>query len=320
MAENIIVEPIENYALKSGNNSKTLFSKIGVVGCGKEGQNIVRMAAWNGIEVVFIENDQCNIETAIAEINSEFDKRIEHWGLTQGEKKAIMARIYGSLDYQDLADCDFVIEAIRTDEITGGRNFEMRKQVFRKIEAVVERDAIIATNTTTIVLSELASELKFPERSISLHFFVTSSEAKIVEVVKGLYTSDDVYSKVSTFVKLINRQVVPVIESAGLVSVRLFVVMLNEACHSLMEGIATKEDIDKIMIVGMGMRMGVFRMADIIGINRVVRWMESLYEEFGEPKYKPSQVIKQLFRTKLWGVQSGEGFYRYDENGKPIID
>ena len=320
MSENIIVEPIENYALKSGNSSKTLFSKIGVVGCGKEGQNIVRMAATNGIEVVFIEYDKEKIDLAIAKISKELDKRIENWGLTQGEKKAIMARIHGSLDYQDLAGCDFVIEVIRSNTTTGERNIELRKQVFKNIEAVVEQNAIIATNTTTIVLSELVSDLNFPERCVSLHFFVTSPEARIVEVAKGLYTSDEVYSRVSTFVKLINREVIPVAESVGLIGARLFVVMLNEACLLLMEGIATKEDIDKVALVGMGMRLGVFRMADIIGLDKVIIWMENLYEEYGETKYKPSQLIKRLVRTQHFGIQSGEGFYRYDENGKPVIN
>ncbi|MDR2927621.1 MAG: hypothetical protein LBV41_05410 [Cytophagaceae bacterium] len=318
MAE-ILVEPIENYALKTTQNTKTLFSKIGVVGCGKEGQSIVRIAAWNGIEVTFVEQGQGIIDTALAGISAELDNRIEHWGLTQSEKKAIMARIKGTVDYKDLANCDFVIEAIRYNDHTGMRSIEMRKQVFHDIEAVVAQDAIIATNATTVVISELASELKHPERCISLHFFVTSPEARIIEVVRGLYTTDEVFEKVSTFVKLINRQVIPVAESAGLISVRLFIVLLNEACHLLMEGIATKEDIDKTVIAGMGTRFGVFRMADIIGLGKVVRWMDNLYEEFGDPKYKPSHLIKRLVRSKLLGVQTGEGFYRYDENGKPVM-
>src|SRR5690554_3766886 len=154
------------------------------------------------------------------------------------------------MDYKDLADCDFAIEAIRSDEATGERSIDVRKQVFRSIEAVVDRDTIIATNATTIVISELASELKYPDRCVSLHFFVTSPEARIIEVVKGLYTTDEVYKKVCTFVKLINREVIPVEESAGLVSIRLFVTLLNEACETLMEGVASAENIDKTMIIG----------------------------------------------------------------------
>ena len=215
MAE-IVVEPIEKYALSNKKREKTLFSKIGVVGCGKEGQSIARIASWHGMEVVFIELSLEKIESAIQGISKELDQRIENWGLTVSEKRAIMSRIRGSLDYKDLAGCDFVIEAIRSDEKTGRRSIDQRKEVFKAIEAVVDRDAIIATNATTIVISELASELVYRDRCVSLHFFVTSSEAKIIEVVKGLYTTDDVYNKVCTFVKLINRDVIPVEESAGL--------------------------------------------------------------------------------------------------------
>lgn len=318
MAE-IVVETIEKYALHKKKREKTLFSKIGVVGCGKEGQSIARIASWHGMEVVFIELSLEKIESAILGISRELDQRIENWGLTISEKRAILSRIKGSLDYKDLADCDFVIEAIRSDEKTGVRSIDMRKEIFKGIEAVVDRDAIIATNATTIVISELASELVYRDRCVSLHFFVTSSEARIIEVVKGLYTTDEAYQRVCTFVKLINRDVIPVEESAGLVSVRLYVALLNEACEALMEGIATMEDIDKTMLIGLGMRFGPFHMADIIGLNKVGKWMDNLFDEFGEPKYKASPLIKRMVRAKRLGVQTGEGFYKYDAEGRKIL-
>jgi len=317
MAE-IVVEPIEKYALSNKKREKTLFSKIGVVGCGKEGHSIARIASWHGMEVVFIELSLEKIESAIQGISKELDQRIENWGLTVSEKRAIMSRIRGSLDYKDLAGCDFVIEAIRSDEKTGRRSIDQRKEVFKAIEAVVDRDAIIATNATTIVISELASELVYRDRCVSLHFFVTSSEAKIIEVVKGLYTTDDVYNKVCTFVKLINRDVIPVEESAGLISVRLYVTLLNEACQALMEGVAKMEDIDKTMVIGLGMRFGPFHMADIIGLNKVMKWMDNLFEEFGDSKYKAAPIIKRMVRAKRLGVQTGEGFYRYDSEGRRL--
>ncbi len=315
MAE-IVVEPIEKYALNKRKRIKTLFSKIGVVGCGNEGQSITRIAAWHGMEVVFIELGVDKIDAAIKAIGRDLDSHIENWGLTQSEKKAILGRIRGSMEYKDLSDCDFVIEAIRSDEKTGARVIEKRKEVFRKIESVVSRDAIIATNSTTIVISELASELKYRDRCVSLHFFATSAEPRIIEVVRGLYTTDEVYNKVSTFVRLITKVVIPVDESAGLVSVRLYACLLNEACETLLEGVASMEDIDKTIEIGYGMRFGPFHLADIIGLNKVVRWMDNLFEEFGESKYKPSPLLKRLVRAKRFGVQSGEGFYQYDGNGK----
>ncbi len=316
----IVVEPIEKYALLKEKQSKTLFSKVGIVGCGKDGQSIARIAAWYGIEVIFIELNYEKIELAIKNIEKELDNRIENWGLTQSEKRAILGRIKGSTEYKDLEGSDFVIEVIRSNEETGERSIDARKQVFREVEKVVREDTIIATNATTIVISELAAELQIPERAISLHFFVTSPEARIIEVVRGLYTSEEVYSKVSTFVKLINREVIPVEESAGLVSVRLYVVLLNEACAALMEGIATIEDIDKTMLIGLGMRFGPFRQADLVGLHKVVRWMDNLYEEFGDSKYKPSPLIKRLVRAKHYGVESGAGFYKYDEFGNIVTE
>ncbi len=317
MAE-MIVEPIEGYAISQKTQVKTLFSKIGIVGCGKEGQSIARIASWHGIEVIFIELSEGKIQNALNNISKELDNRIESWGLTESEKRAIMSRIKGSLVYNDLAGCDFVIEAIRADEKTGTRSFDLRKNVFKKVEEIVDQDTIIATNATTIVITELASELKFPERCVSLHFFVTSPEARIIEVVKGLYTSEKVYKSVCTFVKLINRQVIPVEESAGLISVRLFVTLLNEACSTYMEGVASIENIDKTMEIGLGMRQGPFKAADIIGLSKVVKWMDNLYDEFGDHKFKASPILKRLVRAKRLGASVGQGFYSYDEDGKII--
>lgn len=317
MAE-ILVEPIESYALSKKHRVKTLFSKIGIIGCGHEGQTIAQIAGWHGMEVVFIELNDEKIKSALESISKGLDSIIENWGLTQGEKRAIMARIRGTLNYKDLAECDFVIEAVRADEHTGDKSDDIRKDIFRRVEEVVSRDAIIATSATHIVISELATELQYRDRCVSLHFFVTSNEARIIEVVRGLDTSDDVYSRVCKFVKLINRDVIPVAESAGLISVRLYVVLLNEACATLMEGVASMRDIDKTMEIGLGMRFGPFRTADIIGMNKVVKWMENLYDEFGDPKYKVSPLIRRLVRAKRFGVQSGVGFYHYDSDGKII--
>ncbi|SMO85830.1 3-hydroxybutyryl-CoA dehydrogenase [Saccharicrinis carchari] len=319
MAE-ILVEPIEGYALSKGKKrGATLFSKIGVIGCGKEGQSISRIASWHGLDVVFLELSNEKIARALDNIGKELDSRIENWGLTPSEKKAIMSRIKGTLDYKELADCDFVIEAIRSDS-AAHRSIDERKAVFKKIEEIVREDTIIATNSTTIIITELASEMKKPERCISLHFFVTSPEAKLIEVVKGLYTSEKVYERVCTFVKLINREVIPVEESAGLISVRLYVTLLNEACQVLMEGVATMADIDKTMKVGLGMRFGPFRTADIIGLNKISKWMDNLYEEFGNSKYKPNPMIKRLVRAKHLGMQTGQGFYKYDDNGVLVTE
>ena len=314
--ENMIIEHIEDFGLIKKEQQRTLFSKIGIVGCGKDGQNIARIASANGMDVVFIELSNERIENAYNRLGINLDRRIENWGMTQSEKKLILSRIRGSLDYKDLKDCDFVIEAIRAE--ASDRKITERKEVFKKVEDVVCPECIIATNSTTIIITELSSELKYRDRCVSLHFFVQSPEAKICEVVKGLYTSDEVYNKVLKFVKMVNRQAIPVEESAGLISIRLYTALLNEACEVLLEGVGAMVDIDSVWKVGFGMRFGPFELADILGIDKINRWMENLYSEFGDPRYMASPVIKKLNRAKRFGVHTCCGFYKYDQNGKII--
>jgi len=317
MPSEVIYEPIEEFGLSKKNVSRTLFSKIGIIGCGLVGQNIARVASFYGIEVVFIEVTEEKIQEAYKNIEKILDERIEHWGITQGEKRAILSRIKGSLNYKDLVGCDFVIEAIRA--VDRGGKIKERKDILHRIEAVVEPDCIIATHSTTIVITELSSDLEHRDRCVSLHFFINSQEARIVEVVRGLYTTDESYQKVCKFVTLINRKIVPVQESAGLVSVRIFVVLLNEACEILMEGISNIEDIDQTMKIGFGMRLGPFELADKMGLDKILRWMDNIYNEFGDIRYKPNPYLRKLVRAKHLGLESAQGFYKYDEKGKPIF-
>lgn len=309
------VEKLESYALSKNATKASMFSKIGIVGCGKEGQNIARMSAFNGLEVCFVELSQDKIDAAIDSIDKQLDTRIESWGLTNSEKRTIIGRISGSTSYDVLKDCDFVIEAVLREQLSSRESISLRKGIFEEIENAVSTDCIIATNATTVIVSELSSNLKNKERCVSLNFFVNSPEARIVEVVKGLWTSNEVYDKVCRFMSMIHRQVVPVQESVGLVGVRALVTMVNEACDILMEGVASLEDIDKTMQIGYGMRHGIFQLADIIGLEKIERWGENLFNEFGKPAHKPSPLVKRLVRAKQYGVSTGCGFYSYDEKG-----
>lgn len=317
MTKEIIHEPIEDFGLSKKGKTTTLFSKVGIVGCGLVGQNLARVASYYGLDVVFIEVSQEKIEEAFAGIIQMLDNRIEHWGLTESEKRAMLSRIEGSTDMGRLAGCDIVVEAIRP--VNRGMKIKERKEIFHQIESVVDRHCIIATNSTTVIITELSSDLKFKDRCVSIHFFVSSPEARIIEVVKGLYTSEESYAKVCKFVGQINRAMVPVDESAGLISVRIFVVLLNEACEILMEGVASLENVDMTMKIGFGMRLGPFETADKMGLDKIVRWMENIYSEFGDIRYKPSPLIKKLVRAKHVGMSVGQGFYRYDEKGQKIL-
>ena len=316
MAETII-ESLENFGLSKKDKKRALFSKIGLVGCGRDGQNIVALVASSGIEVVFIEVSEERIQYATKKIERILDNRIDNWGLTSSEKKAIMGRVSGSLVMADLKECDFVIECIRYDDETGERSTKLRKEVFRDLESILAPEAIIATNATTVIISELASDLKYKNRCISLHFMIGNPDAKIIEVMKGFFTSDEVLDKVLTFAKMIKHEAITVHESNGLVGKRLLVIMLNEACEMLMQNVCDLESIDKMFQIGFGQRVGVFRLADIIGIEKIVMLMEDMFNEYGDKKYKPSPILWRLYRSKQLGIHNGKGFYIY-EGGVPV--
>lgn len=311
-------EPIENYGLSHKDRQRTLFSRIGVVGCGKDGSIIATVAASRGMEVVFLEPTEEGIKNAYSRIEQKLDAKVSNWGLTNSEKKAILSRIRGTVNYSDFEGCDFVIETIRYDNNTGVRSIDRRKEVFKKLEEVLSEDAIIATNVSTIVVTELSNELQHPERCVGVHFLTNIPDSHILEIVKGLYTSENTFDKVCRFAELINYDFISVSESVGLVSLRMFLVMLNEACSIVMEGISGIADVDKVLTVGFGHRQGIFRTADQLGIEKVVPLMENLFNEYGHIKYKPSPLLLRLYRAKQYGVQSAKGFYQYDENGKII--
>ncbi len=312
----LIVEPIEKYGLSQKDRPKQLFSKVGIVGCGTVGQNIALMISQKELEVTFIELSEEKINYAMCKIEVELDNMIEHWGMTESEKRAILSRIHGYVGYQHLRDCDLVIESIRSK--TRERRISCRKEVFKNVEKYVSPECIIATNSTTIVITELSSELEHKDRCVSLHFLTNVSKAKMIEVVRGLYTSDDVYEKVCQFVRMLGKEVIPVQESPGLISVRIFVALLNEACEVLMEQVGQMEDIDKTMRIGLGLTLGPFETADKIGLDKVMRWMENLYNEFGDKKYMASPLIKRLVRANQLGRITGKGFYKYDEMGRKV--
>lgn len=316
MAE-IIIEPIEQFGLSVKDRPKQLFSKVGIIGCGTVGQSIAMMISQKELEVVFIELSEEKIQYALCKIEEELDTMIARWGMTPGEKRAILSRINGYIGYENLKGCDLVIESIRSK--TRERRISCRKEVFKNVEKYVSPNAIIATNSTTIVITELSSDLEHKERCVSLHFLTNAPNAKMIEVVRGLYTSDDVYQKVCKFIQMLGKEAILCEESPGLVSVRVYVAQLNEACEVLMEGVSSMEDIDKTMRIGLGQALGPFELADKIGLDKVNRWMENLYNEFGDKKYMASPLIKKLVRAHQLGRISGKGFYRYDANGKKIV-
>ena len=288
--------------------------KIGVVGCGAVGQEIVRNVSEYGLDVIFLDLTEERVNEAFTQIGAQLDETINHWGLTPGEKRAILSRIKGTTDYKDLADCDLVIEAISSRR--KGTSIEIRKEIFKNVEAVVRPDAIISSNIVTLMISDLSSVLKYPERAIGIHFILPINKSNVIEVVKGISSSEEAFEQVAKFAGMINKKIIRLNESPGNIVTRMLVTTINEACEILMEGVASVSDIDMAMRES-GYLFGPFEMADRIGLDKILKYMDNLYLEFGDKKYKPSPILKRLVRANYLGRPTGRGFYNY-KSGKPV--
>ncbi|NQU32001.1 MAG: 3-hydroxyacyl-CoA dehydrogenase family protein [Bacteroidetes bacterium] len=288
---------------------------VGVVGCGSVGQGITLLVARFGIDVVFIDTTEDRIKEIYSDLEAQLDDEINHWGMTSSEKRLVLSRIVGSTDFNDLKNCDIVIEAISSRK--KGTMIELRQDIFSKIEAVVREDAIISSNISTLMISDLAKVLKNPGRAVGMHFIEPIDKTTIVEVVNGVKSTEIAHEKVMRFCQMIGRKGICIHESPGNISTRMIIPVINEACEILMEGVASVYDIDLTMRETFGHNVGPFELADKIGLDKVLKFMENLYSEFGESKYKASPVIKRLVRANYLGRSVGRGFYNY-ENEKPV--
>ena len=307
-------ESLDDFSLSKTVKHKGSLQKVGIVGCGSMGQQISILVSQSGIEVIFIDITEEHVRQAFEGINEMLDDRISKWGLTSNEKKLILSRIKGSVNYKDIADCDLIIEAVNTR--VKGTQLEVRKDIFRQIESVVRPDAVIASNTATLMISDIAEVLDYPERAMALHFMSPVNKVNIIELVPSVHTNSDALVMVAKFARMIDRKLIHVNESAGHISTRIICSLINESCQLLMEGVATIPDIDETMKETSGNQFGPFELADRIGLDKILKWMENLYSEFGDTKYKPSPIIKRMVRANLVGRRTNEGFYRYNDGKK----
>ena len=305
---------LERFSLSKTIQSKGVLQKIGLIGCGSIGQEITLLVSQKGIEVVFIDLSKERIKEVLNEMGRALDELIDKWGMTAGEKKLVLSRIKGSVHYNDISDCDIIIETINSKK--PGTSLEERRKVFEQVEKVVGPQTVITSNIATLPISELASVLERPERAVGMHFINPISKVNIVEVVSQFHTSDEAIEMVRKFAGMIGKKVVDVNESPGNISTRMVVAMINEACGILMEGVASVASIDEVMMEATGGAFGPFEMVDKYGIDKILKWMENIYMEFGEDQYKPSPIIKRMVRAKMFGRRVGEGFYLWDGNKK----
>ena len=285
--------------------------KIVIVGAGTMGQGIARTIAETGTEVILYDLDEQILKKSLDFLSDSLDREIEKWGITKSEKKAILSRIKGTTDIEKVKLAKVVFEAIP-------ENLEAKRDLFVQLDALCPPETVFISNTSTLSISQLASATHRPDRFIGMHFLNPVHKIPMVEIVQGLKTSPDTYKFTQDFAIKLNKKPIPVNEYPGYVTTRIIVPFLNEAMHVLMEGISSAEEIDNAMKLGFGFNMGPLALADMMGLDEVMAMMENLLKELSEHKYNPCPLLRKMVRAGHLGVKTGQGFFKYDEDGNRI--
>lgn len=278
--------------------------KIGVIGAGTMGAGIIQSLGQGGYEVLFVETDEKRKEMGEARIAKALDKLASKGRISEGEAADIKARIKGSCDMNDLADRDVVIEAALED-------MDAKKEIFAALGDICGEDTVLATNTSALSITEIASSCSAPDRVIGMHFFNPVPVMKLVEVISGLSTSDETREKTMSLAESIGKEPVKVEEAPGFVVNRILIPMINEATGILADGVADAEGIDKAMKLGANFPMGPLALGDLIGLDVCLAIMETLHREYGDDKYRPHVFLRKMVRDGKLGRKTGEGFFRY---------
>jgi 3-hydroxybutyryl-CoA dehydrogenase len=287
-------------------------ANIIIIGAGVMGQGLAEAVSSSGNEVILMDKTTKLAERGIKGIAESIDREIHKWGLTKSDKKAILARISPSSDLSQAENAGTILEAIPED-------LRQKRSLFEKLDTICKPDAVLITNTGTLSISEIAAVTERPGKIIGMHFLNPVTKIPLVEIVKGLKTDDETFQKAVEFAELLNKKWITVIEYPGYVTTRIIVPLLNEAMHVLMEGVATADDIDEAMKLGFGFNVGPLALADMMGLDVVMSWMENLIEELSEHKYNPCPLLRKLVRAGHLGVKTGKGFFEYDADGDRIL-
>ncbi|MBD3306012.1 3-hydroxybutyryl-CoA dehydrogenase [candidate division KSB3 bacterium] len=285
---------------------------IAVIGGGTMGAGIAMVTAKAGLQTILIEKTQDLAEAAEENMTREMDAQIARWGMTESEKKLVLTNLTVGIDIQTVHDADLVITAV-PDELA------LQKQLLSQTNALCKPETIFSSVTGVLSITELATALEHPEKMLGLHFLNPVFKTKLVEIVRGFRTSDDTYDTGKRFINSLGKKSIEVFESPGFVTTRVIVPLLNEAIYALLEGVASAEDIDMAMKLGYNMQMGPLELADRIGLDTLLNFMNHLFRETGELKFRPCPSLKQYVRAKQLGVKTGQGFFTYDaKTGKKL--
>lgn len=278
--------------------------KIGIVGDGVMGGGIVQVVAQSGYEVLWKGFNEVTLSNALERLDKNLLRLLDKEVIDKAEKDAISKRVTSTLNYEDCNDCDIVIEAINED-------MGMKKEVLKTLDKICKSETILATNTSSLSITELASATNRPSKVIGMHFFNPVHAMKLVEVIKGQLTDEEVHNTIYSFAEKIGKVPTTINEAPGFVVNRLLIPLVNEGIAVFAEGVASRDEIDTAMKLGAGHPMGPLALGDLIGLDVCLAIMEILHSEFGDDKYRPHPLLRKMVRANLLGRKTKEGFYKY---------
>lgn len=279
-------------------------TSVGVVGCGTMGAGICEVSARSGYEVIFSETNGDLVAAGWSRIEASMGRAVARGKISEMEAQAALARLDATTDLADLSECDVVIEA--APEL-----LQVKKEVFERLDGILKPGVVIASNTSSLSVTEIATATARPEQVVGLHFFNPAPIMKLVEVIRTIMTTDDVYDTALAFIRSLDKRAIPCRDRAGFIVNFLLSPYLNEAVRMYEQGYATLEDIDASMKLGTGYPMGPFELLDTIGLDVALAVQESLYEESREARWAPAPLLRHMVAANRLGKKTGRGFYTY---------